>query len=121
MEPEPELEAEPAPLAEPVETSEPAPAPPAELETEPASDALTQARADVEEAAASGKRKDVRAANEALADELRGRYESDPEQYLDELLEALDQLATARWQAGDWWGSRAPSKEAKALRKRHGL
>ena len=36
-------------------------------------------------------------------------------------LDALDQLATARWQAGDWWGSRAPSKEAKALRKQHGL
>ena len=34
---------------------------------------------------------------------------------------ALDQLATARWQAGDWWGSRAPSKQAKALRKQHGL
>ena len=35
-------------------------------------------------------------------------------------MEALDQLATARWQAGDWWGSRGPSKEAKALRKQHG-
>ena len=37
------------------------------------------------------------------------------------LRQVLDQLATARWQAGDWWGSRAPSKEAKALRKQHGL
>ena len=33
---------------------------------------------------------------------------------------ALDQLAIARWQAGDWWGSRGPSKEAKGLRKQHG-
>ena len=56
-----------------------------------------------------------------LVDELRARYESDPDAYLADYLDALDQLATARWQAGDWWGSRAPSKEAKALRKQHGL
>ncbi|MFT4228417.1 hypothetical protein [Micropruina sp.] len=83
-------------------------------------EALERARAEVEQASATGKRRDVREASEALVDELRGRYQSDPERYLDEFLEALDQLATARWQAGDWWGSRGPSKEAKALRKQHG-
>ncbi len=83
-------------------------------------DALEQARAGVEQAAATGKRRDVRDASAALVDELRGRYEAEPERYLDEFLAALDQLATARWQAGDWWGSRGPSKEAKGLRKQHG-
>uniref|UniRef100_UPI002605D819 hypothetical protein n=1 Tax=Micropruina sp. TaxID=2737536 RepID=UPI002605D819 len=83
-------------------------------------EALERARAEVEQASATGKRRDVREASEALVDELRGRYQLDPERYLDEFLEALDQLATARWQAGDWWGSRGPSKEAKALRKQHG-
>ncbi len=82
------------------------------------SDALEQARDSVEQA--SGRR-EVRDATEALVDELRGRYEADPDAYLRDYLEALDQLATARWQAGDWWGSRTPSKEAKALRKQHGL
>ncbi len=105
-------EPEPEPVVEPVETPEPEPAP------EP--DALEQVRASVEQAAATGKRRDVRDASEALVDELRSRYLGDPERYLDELLEALDQLATARWQAGDWWGSRAPAKEAKTLRKQHG-
>ena len=81
---------------------------------------MERARAEVEQASATGKRRDVREASEALVDELRGRYQSDPERYLDEFLEALDQLATARWQAGDWWGSRGPSKEAKTLRKQHG-
>ncbi|MCB0892390.1 MAG: hypothetical protein KDB51_11300, partial [Propionibacteriaceae bacterium] len=79
---------------------------------------LDKAREGVEQA--SGRR-EVRAATEALVDELRARYESDPDAYLADYLDALDQLATARWQAGDWWGSRAPSKEAKALRKQHGL
>lgn len=83
-------------------------------------EALGRARTVLEEAAATGKRRDVRDASEALVDELRGRYEAEPERYLDEFLAALDQLATARWQAGDWWGSRGPSKEAKAVRKRHG-
>jgi hypothetical protein len=79
---------------------------------------LDKAREGVEQA--SGRR-EVRAATEALVDELRARYESDPDAYLADYLDALDQLATARWQAGDWWGSRAPSKEAKVLRKQHGL
>ena len=106
--PEPEPEPEPESVVEVVETPEPEP------------DALEQVRAGVEQAAATGKRRDVRDASEALVDELRSRYLADPERYLDELLEALDQLATARWQAGDWWGSRAPAKEAKTLRKQHG-
>ena len=63
----------------------------------------------------------MRAATESLVDELRVHYEAEPDRYLQEYLDALDQLATARWQAGDWWGSRAPSKAAKALRKQHGL
>ncbi len=84
-------------------------------------EALDRARTGLEEAAATGKRRDVRDASEALVDELRGRYESEPERYLADFLDALDQLATARWQAGDWWGSRGPSKEAKTLRKQHGL
>ena len=110
----PELEPESEPVVELVETPEPEPEP------EPEPDALEQVRAGVEQAAATGKRRDVRDASEALVDELRSRYLADPERYLDELLEALDQLATARWQAGDWWGSRAPAKEAKTLRKQHG-
>jgi hypothetical protein len=86
------------------------------VEAEQAS--LDQVREGVEQA--SGRR-EVRVATEALVDELRGRYEADPDSYLADYLDALDQLATARWQAGDWWGSRGPSKEAKALRKQHGL
>ncbi len=109
-------EAEPESLVELVETPEPETLP----SPEPEPDALEHVRASVEEASATGKRRDVREATEALVDELRGRYEADPEHYLDEFLEALDQLATARWQAGDWWGSRGPAKEAKTLRKRHG-
>ncbi|MFT3860384.1 hypothetical protein [Micropruina sp.] len=81
-------------------------------------DALEQARQSVEQA--SGRR-ETRDATEALVDELRGRYEADPATYLNDYLDALDHLATARWQAGDWWGSREPSKAAKALRRQHGL
>ncbi|MFT3833105.1 MAG: hypothetical protein QM711_07260 [Micropruina sp.] len=105
---------------EPVET----PVEPVETSAESAGaaepDALDQVRSSVEDAAATGKRREVRAATEALAGELRQRYQAEPERYLDEFLEALDQLSTARWQAGDWWGSRGPSKEAKNLRKQHG-
>ena len=86
----------------------------------PAESTLERARAGVEQALATGSKKDVRDANEELVDALRPRYETEPEAHLSEFLEALDQLATARWQAGDWWGSRGPSKEAKALRKLHG-
>ena len=78
--------------------------------------ALEKARESVD--SASGRR-EVRNATESLVEELRVRYEAEPETYLADFLDALDQLATARWQAGDWWGSRAPTKEAKALRKQH--
>lgn len=117
----------PAPPVELVETpGEPVETPGEPVETSAESagaaepDALDQVRSSVEDAAATGKRREVRAATEALADELRQRYQAEPERYLDEFLEALDQLSTARWQAGDWWGSRGPSKEAKNLRKQHG-
>ena len=103
----------PEPVVEPVETS-------AEATEAPEPDALDQVRSSVEDAVATGRRREVRVATEALADELRQRYQAEPERYLDELLEALDQLSTARWQTGDWWGSRGPSKEAKSLRKQHG-
>lgn len=83
-----------------------------------AGDPLEQARANLE---VSTGRREVREATEALVELLQGRYEADPDTYLPDYLDALDQLATARWQAGDWWGSRGPSKEAKALRKEHGL
>ncbi len=80
--------------------------------------ALERARESVD--SASGRR-EVRNATESLVEELRVRYEAEPETYLADFLDARDQLATARWQAGDWWGSRAPTKEAKALRKQHQL
>ncbi len=81
--------------------------------------ALDRARARVEQAEG---RRQVRDANRGAGRRAaRPRYEADPDRYLDDFLEALDQLATARWQAGDWWGSRGPSKEAKALRKQHSL
>ena len=88
------------------------------VEQSAAGDSLEQARANLE---ASGGRREVREATETLVEALQKRYEADPDTYLPDYLDALDALATARWQAGDWWGSRGPSKEAKALRKQHGL
>ena len=79
---------------------------------------LDRAREDVGQAEG---RRQVRAATEVLVEELRTRYEAEPDRYLAEYLDALDQLASARWQAGDWWGSREPGKTAKALRKEHNL
>jgi len=105
--------------AEAADSSEQAVAP-VEPVVAPDQSSLERARADLAQALASGSKKDVRDAGEQLVDALRVRYEAEPEVHLAEFLEALDQLATARWQAGDWWGSRAPSKEAKALRKLHG-
>lgn len=86
----------------------------------PAADPLAEAREALVRATEGGDRRDVRSATEELVELLQARYEAEPDRYLDELLEGLDALAAARWQAGDWWGSRGPGKQAKALRKRHG-
>lgn len=86
----------------------------------PAADSLAEAREALVRATEGGDRREVRSATEELVELLQARYEAEPDRYLDELLEGLDALAAARWQAGDWWGSRGPGKQAKALRKRHG-
>ena len=52
-----------------------------------------------------------------LSGVLRPLAENDPAAYGPELVATLQALATARLRGGDWWGSRGPAKEAKALAK----
>ena len=103
--PEPELEPEPEP--EPELEPEPVPAPePDDLDL--AEQALAAART-------NGGRREVRAALEALVDLLRARQAQDPT-YGTRLRAALEELSSARLRAGDLFGARAASREARSLR-----
>ena len=52
----------------------------------------------------------------AFVELLRPRAEQDLAEHGPRLLYALEELSSARLRGGDLWGSRAPAKEAKALR-----
>lgn len=105
--------AEPAP--EPVDL-EPANVEPADAEPEVAQpDELTEARQRWEDARARGDRRAARAENERMVELLGPRAEADPDTYGPQLHDALVDLASARLRAGDLWGSRSATRQAKAL------
>ncbi|MET1004193.1 MAG: hypothetical protein ABWX96_01525 [Propionibacteriaceae bacterium] len=91
---------------------EPGPAPEPE-----APDELSLAEQLWREARTRGDRKGARASLERVVELLRPRAEEDLAGYGQRLLEALEELSSARLRSGDLWGSRAPAKEAKALAK----
>lgn len=80
-------------------------------------DPVVAARASQAAARTRGDKAEVFAASQALVAALRDRASTDPDARRDLVL-ALQELATAQRQAGDWWGSRKPAKEAKELTKR---
>ncbi|HHU38200.1 MAG TPA: hypothetical protein GXZ45_02795, partial [Propionibacterium sp.] len=57
---------------------------------------------------------------QGVVDELRPLAAADRAWGRD-LVSALEELGEAKFRAGDWWGSRAPKKEAKQLAKELGL
>lgn len=73
--------------------------------------ALPDAREQV--AAAGAEPGPLAAAQERLAELLRPLAVSDPEQYRDELVTALDTLVSLRWRLGDPEGSREAARERK--------
>ena len=62
-------------------------------------------------------RRDVLQASQAVVDALRPLAEAEATRWTPALIEALENLGDATFRAGDWWGSRAPKREAKALAK----
>ena len=62
-----------------------------------------------------GGRRAVRDAAEEVVAALRPLFDQDAERWRQPLVNALEELSSARFSAGDWFGSRAPSKEAKSL------
>ena len=62
-------------------------------------------------------RRDVLQASQAVVDALRPLAEAEATRWTPALIEALENLGDATFKAGDWWGSRAPKREAKALAK----
>ncbi|MDO4784953.1 MAG: hypothetical protein Q3997_07720 [Propionibacteriaceae bacterium] len=86
-------------------------------EAERADDAVEAARARLAACRAAGDRAAAYGAALEVVAELRSRFTADPA-VAGELVAALQELATAQRQAGDWWGSRKPAKEAKELSRR---
>lgn len=86
-------------------------------EAERAADPLVAARARLAACRTAGDRQGSYAAAQDVVAELRGRFTANPSA-VNELIVALQELATAQRQAGDWWGSRRPAKEAKELTRR---
>lgn len=80
-------------------------------------DPVVAARAEQAAARTRGDKQGVFAATAALVEALRPAVQQSPDR-LEELVAGLQELATAQRQAGDWWGSRKPAKEAKELAKR---
>jgi hypothetical protein len=70
------------------------------------------------DAKAQGDRRAARRANERVVELLRPLAEADLAGYGPQLQGALEDLSSARLRSGDVWGSRAPSREAKALARR---
>lgn len=129
--PEPVIASEPV-APEPVLAPAPAAAPTtpeADVASEPepavvaasAADELESARATLADAKASGNRQQVLAAATALVAALRPLAEAEPGRHGAALVGALEDLGDAKFRAGDWWGSRAPKKEAKQLARTLGL
>ncbi|MDO4717694.1 MAG: hypothetical protein Q4B08_09030 [Propionibacteriaceae bacterium] len=86
-------------------------------EAERAVDVLDAARARLAACRAAGDKTGAYAAAQEVVAELRARFTAD-HGAVTELIAALQDLATAQRQAGDWWGSRRPAKEAKELTRR---
>ena len=112
LEPEEQVDVEPDEQVD-VEHEEPVDVQPVEIDA--GRDELALAQQAWQAARASGERRAARAANEAMVELLRPRAQSDPESYRSWLRSALEDLASARLRSGDLFGSRAASKEAKAL------
>lgn len=73
-----------------------------------------------EAARASGDRSGALHAAQDWVDAARGELARDETRGGPALVQALRALGDARFRSGDWWGSRQPNKEAKALAKRLG-
>lgn len=118
VEPEPVIEAQPEPQIEPEPEPvwEPEPQPTASETSH-----LDAAQAQLADAKATGNRKDTLAAAQAVVDALRPLAASDTNRWGRDLVTALEDLGEAKFRAGDWWGSRAPKKEAKQVAKEFGL
>lgn len=86
-------------------------------EAERAVDVLDAARARLAACRAAGDKTGAYAAAQEVVAELRARFTAD-HGAVTELIAAMQDLATAQRQAGDWWGSRRPAKEAKELTRR---
>lgn len=87
----------------------------AELAVTGEQDELLVAQQEWRDARARGDRRAARAANERVVELLRPRARLDATQYGWQLVQALEDLSSARLRSGDVWGSRAPAREAKAL------
>ncbi len=111
---EPEPEPAAAPARTPTWEPEPQPAASGPSELELAQTALASAKA-------SGNRRDTLAAAQVVVDALRPLVAADAHTWGRDLVNALEDLGEAKFRAGDWWGSRAPKKEAKQLAKEWGL
>ncbi|WP_206662208.1 hypothetical protein [Propioniciclava sinopodophylli] len=124
-EPEPVVEPEPVwtPEPEPVVEPEPEPVKEPEISMEPAirTAELDAARGQLRAAQAAGQRREALAAASTVVDLLRPLAASDAGTWGPPLVTALEDLGDAKFRAGDWWGSRAPKKEAKQLAKDLGL
>lgn len=121
---EPDVEPEPEQVAEPVEAPVWEPEPEPTPEPQPAASGpseLELAQTALADAKASGNRRDTLAAAQVVVDVLRPLVGSDARTWGRDLVIALDDLGDAKFRAGDWWGSRAPKKEAKQLAKDLGL
>lgn len=125
VEAEPEVAAEAAPgwerpaETEPVAQSEPAPTP---APTEPTIEDIARQALEVwRVAAAAGDRQGTVAAASAAVEALRPLAAEHPSTWGPTLVDALERFGDAKFRAGDWWGSRAPKKEAKALARTLGL
>lgn len=117
--PEPEPEPAPAPVqlteSEPEHEPEPTPEPEPRPAPVDASAQVEAALAAYRAAHASGDRRETLHAASAVVDGLRPLAASDPGRWGALLVDALNDLGDAMFRTGDWWGSRAPKKEAKAL------
>ena len=85
-----------------------------------AADALVGLR-EARDAARTADRRALRDATDALAEGLRPLAEAEPTVHGPELVEVLTELAGLRLRTGDWWGSREPARQAKALAASLGL
>ena len=122
--PEPDAQPvpEPRPAAEPPQETAAVRPEPLQPEQAPAAgpaSPLAAAEAALAAAKASGDRKATLTAAHALVDVARPLADADVTR-TPALIAALEELGEALFRAGDWWGSRAPKKEAKTLARQLG-